>query len=66
MNFTDEETNMIGLYQNKDRIVTIKTLENISKYFLNDEMKKIAKTCIFKLLNLSDEQFDEMDFVMAC
>ena len=62
LQFTVEETNLIGIYHMPSRLETILELERIKKRLCDPVVQQVAKQAMVKLAEISDEDFDTWDW----
>lgn len=63
--FSIEEENVIAIYCGQTRSVTITSIRNVSKYIQDPEMQKVMNRAADKLSQLSDQEFDRMNFIFT-
>jgi len=59
--FTVEEVNLMCIFNTKNKGYLINEIMNAYQYF-NDEMLEIAERTVRKLNNMSDIEFNSMEF----
>lgn len=62
--FTVEESNLISIFEDKSREKVIQNICDVRKH-LDDEMLELVSRVLEKLESMSDEEFAELEFVMA-
>ena len=62
LQFTVEETNLIGIYHMPSRLETILELERIKNRLADPIMQQVVKQAMVKLAEISDEDFDTWDW----
>lgn len=65
MNFTNDEMNLMCIYQTGDRQGLISTLKEMQGYLDEDEteLRKLTDSALQKLGEITDEQFAELELV---
>lgn len=65
MNFTNDEMNLMCIYQTGDRQGLISTLKEMRGYLDEDEaeLRELTDSALQKLGEITDEQFAEMELV---
>lgn len=63
--FTVEEINLISIFEDKSREKVIRSIRDIRKHLDDEEMLELASRVLDKLDRMSDEEFEEMEFVAA-
>lgn len=65
MNFTNDEMNLMCIYQTGDRQGLISTLKEMQGYLDEDEteLRELTDSALQKLGEITDEQFAEMELV---
>ena len=65
MNFTNDEMNLMCIYQTGDRQGLISTLKEMQGYLDEDEteLRKLTDSALQKLGEITDEDFAEMELV---
>lgn len=62
LQFTVEETNLIGIYQMPSRLETILELERTKNRLADPIVQQVAKQAMVKLAEISDDDFDTWDW----
>lgn len=62
LQFTVEETNLIGIYHMPSRLETILELERAEMRLADPGVRQIARQAKVKLAEISDEDFDTWDW----
>jgi len=62
MQFTGEEKQIIGFYCITDRTALIQELSFIIPHIEDEDMKETAQSTLNKLEQITDVEFDRMDF----
>ena len=62
LQFTVEETNLIGIYHMPSRLETILELERTKDRLADPILQQVAKQTMVKLAEISDEDFDTWDW----
>lgn len=65
LQFTVEETNLIGIYRMPSRLETILELERRKKRLCDPVVQQVAKQAMVKLAEISDEDFNTWDWSVA-
>lgn len=65
LQFTVEETNLIGIYRMPSRLETILELERRKKRLCDLIVQQVAKQAMVKLAEISDEDFNTWDWSVA-
>lgn len=65
LQFTVEETNLIGIYHMPSRLETILELERRKKRLCDPVVQQVAKQAMVKLAEISDEDFNTWDWSVA-
>lgn len=60
--FTDDEMNLICIYDTQNRNVLIMDMERAMPYIKDTELKKIVLHILDKLQQMTDQEFNTMDF----
>ena len=65
MNFTNDEMNLMCIYQTGDRQGLISTLKEMQGYLDEDEteLRELTDSALQKLGEITDEQFVELELV---
>ena len=63
--FTVEESNLISIFEDKSREKVIRSIRDIRKRLDDEEMVELASRVLGKLDRMSDEEFEEMEFIVA-
>ena len=65
MNFTNDEMNLMCIYQTGDRQGLISTLKEMRGYLDEDEaeLRELTDSALQKLGEITDEQFAELELV---
>ena len=65
MNFTNDEMNLMCIYQTGDRQGLISTLKEMQGYLDEDEteLRELTDSALQKLGEITDEQFAELELV---
>ena len=65
MNFTQDEMNMLCIYNGGSRKKTITELREIRTYLEPDEMelRELTDSTLEKLAKISDAEFDKLDLI---
>lgn len=61
--FTEAEINLICIYDTANRQQLLADLQSAAPYIYEKELKQLVEKIISKLLNMSDAEFAEIDFV---
>lgn len=62
LQFTVEETNLIGIYRMPSRLETILELERTKNRLADPIVQQVARQAMVKLAEISDEDFDTWDW----
>ena len=65
LQFTVEETNLIGIYRMPSRLETILELECTKNRLADPIVQQVAKQAMVKLAEISDEDFDTWDWCVT-
>lgn len=65
LQFTVEETNLIGIYRMPSRLETILELERTKNRLADPIMQQAARQAMVKLAEISDEDFDIWDWCVT-
>ena len=65
MNFTNDEMNLMCIYQTGDRQGLISTLKEMQGYLDEDEaeLRALTDSAVQKLSEITDEEFAELDLI---
>jgi len=63
--FTVEEINFICVFDKKNRKELINDIEYILPYLMESDMVEIAKNSMIKVLNMTDDEFNNISLVEA-
>lgn len=65
LQFTVEETNLIGIYRMPSRLETILELERTKNRLVDPIVQQMARQAMVKLAEISDENFDTWDWCVT-
>ena len=57
--FTVEESNLIGIFEDKSREKVIQNIRDVRKYLEDEEMLELVSRVLKKLGNISDEEYQK-------
>lgn len=63
--FTVEESNLISIFEDKNREKVIQNIRDVRKHLDDEEMLELVSRVLEKLDRMSDEEFLELEFVPA-
>ena len=63
--FTVEEINLICVFDKKNRKELIENIEHILPHLKESDMLEIAKNVMLKVLNMTDDEFNNISLVEA-
>ena len=63
--FNVEEENAIAIYRGRTRELTIVSMIRILEHIKDEKMRKIIISCIEKLAEMSDHDFDAYNFILT-
>ena len=70
--FTVEESNLISIYTEEgtasglgSRAMVIKSISDAMEHLEDDEMMELSLRVIVKLIDLTDQEFAELEFIVA-
>ncbi|MBR3634562.1 MAG: hypothetical protein IKN47_00070 [Lachnospiraceae bacterium] len=63
--FSVEEENVISIYHGRTRELTIVSLIRVLEHVKDEKMRKVIISCIEKLADISDQDFDSHNFTMT-
>lgn len=63
--FTVEESNLISIFEDKNREKVIRNICDVRKHLDDEEMLELVSRVLKKLDIMSDKEFAELEFVMA-
>lgn len=62
--FTVEESNLICIYAGESRSEVIEDIEKALPYLDDTDMEELSNRIIRKLQNMTDEKFEQLEFVV--
>ena len=61
--FTVEESNLISIFEDKNREKVIQNIRDVREHLNDEEMLELVSRVLAKLESMSDEKFAELEFV---
>ncbi len=63
--FSIEESNIAAIYRGKSRGITIQSIASVLNNIDDSNMKQVMLSTIEKLADISDDEFERMQFVFT-
>lgn len=65
MTFSIEESNIAAIYRGKSRGITIQSIASVLNNIDDKNMREVMLSTIEKLADISDDEFERMQFVFT-